>query len=76
MVLDVAAGRVYFVNTSADEINRIAKYCNFDRIQLSGDEPWEFVKKLNRPTIVSTFMWLVYEHNIGLKYYSTQYRIL
>ena len=40
-----------FVNTSADEINRIAKYCNFDRIQLSGDEPWEFVKKLHRPTI-------------------------
>ena len=40
-----------FVNTSADEINRIAKYCNFDRIQLSGDEPWEFVKKLNRPAI-------------------------
>ena len=40
-----------FVNTSADEINRIAKYCNFDRIQLSGDEPWEFVKKLHRPAI-------------------------
>ena len=40
-----------FVNTSADEINRIAKYCNFDRIQLSGDEPWDFVKKLNRPAI-------------------------
>jgi phosphoribosylanthranilate isomerase len=40
-----------FVNTPADEINRIAKYCNFDRIQLSGDEPWEFVKKLNRPAI-------------------------
>ena len=40
-----------FVNTPADEINRIAKYCNFDRIQLSGDEPWEFVKKLHRPAI-------------------------
>jgi phosphoribosylanthranilate isomerase len=40
-----------FVNTPADEINRIAKYCNFDRIQLSGDEPWDFVKKLNRPAI-------------------------
>ena len=40
-----------FVNTPADEINRIAKYCNFDRIQLSGDEPWEFVRKLHRPAI-------------------------
>ena len=40
-----------FVNMPADEINRIAKYCNFDRIQLSGDEPWEFVKKLHRPAI-------------------------
>jgi phosphoribosylanthranilate isomerase len=40
-----------FVNTPADEINRIVKYCNFDRIQLSGDEPWEFVKKLHRPAI-------------------------
>ena len=40
-----------FVNMPAADINRIAKYCNFDRIQLSGDEPWEYVQELHRPAI-------------------------
>ena len=40
-----------FVNMPSAEINRIAKYCNFDRIQLSGDEPWEYVQELHRPAI-------------------------
>jgi len=40
-----------FVNMPAAEINRISKYCDFDRIQLSGDEPWEYVQELHRPAI-------------------------
>jgi len=40
-----------FVNMPSTEVNHIAKYCNFDRIQLSGDEPCEYVQELHRPAI-------------------------
>jgi phosphoribosylanthranilate isomerase len=40
-----------FVNEPADYINRIARQCNLDWIQLSGDEPWDFCAAVDLPVI-------------------------
>ena len=40
-----------FVNESLAEVNRVARRCRLGRVQISGDEPWEYLLGLDLPAI-------------------------
>lgn len=40
-----------FVNMPPSEVNHISEYCGLDWVQLSGDEPWDYLRDIEKQVI-------------------------
>jgi phosphoribosylanthranilate isomerase len=40
-----------FVNMESEEVNSITEFCRLDKIQLSGDESWCYLRQMKKPVI-------------------------
>ena len=40
-----------FVNEELEVVNQLVEYCRLDRVQLSGDESWEYCGQVEKPVI-------------------------
>jgi len=54
-----------FVNAPLVEVNRVADYCLLDRIQLSGDEDWDYCQNIRRP-LIKAFHISLHKHVIDI----------
>jgi len=65
-----------FVNMPAQEVNRLATSCQLDRVQLSGDESWEYCKEIDSPIIKAVHISRTEDIDRILNHLSLGYEIL
>jgi len=65
-----------FVNMPAQEVNRLATSCQLDRVQLSGDESWEYCKEIDSPIIKTVHISRTEDIERTLNHLSLGYEVL
>ena len=65
-----------FVNMPAQEVNQLTTFCQLDRVQLSGDESWEYCREIERPVIKTVHLSTSEDIKKILEHLSSGYEIL